>query len=760
MKNRRWLWLLAGLVLAPVLLCVGLGLLPVTGDPVLAPEQIVVGARAGEAGATAVDVEFPPLVEPEENPSTPEKVELGHLLFFDPVLSAENDISCATCHHPDLGLSDGRATSMGAGGRGVGVARADGETMARNAPSLYEVAYVRDLFWDGRVQGLEAQAETPLTLATEMHADLDETVAELLAIDEYQTLFAAAFPEAVEPVSYENVARALAAFQRTLIAHDSPFDRYAAGDPTALTPAQRRGFALFRSGATGCYKCHAAPTFTNGEFAITGVPNAEGAWDEDAGRAAVTGDEAERGAFRAPSLRNVALSAPYMHNGVFATLEEVLAFYAAGGGQGLGLEVPNQSYLVHSFDLSEQEQQDLVSFLYALTDESAMPAIPASVPSGLARVVAQENPARTQAAALNVGSELGAERAPTTLTVTPDQTIQSVVDQARDGDTIEIEFGTYHERVVVDQNDLTIRGIPNAAGEWPVLDGEMKFSDGIAASGNNFTVERLAVKNYKGNGIIVDGARGVVIRDVYVENTSLYGVYPVHATDVLVERVEATGIRDAGIYVGQSRDAVLRDNVVYGNVIGIEVENSINVEVSNNHAYDNSTGIFVDLLPQLDSKVSLDTRVHDNLLEDNNFGNFAQPGEIGELVPEGTGILILGGDDVQVYDNTIRDNRTVGVAVFSSATAFSADELDIGPNPERVHVHGNEYSNNGYDAAEALRELGLDGADVIWDVSNWDNRFDESGVSTFPPLLPGSGWPSLARRAYWQVLNFVVQNLG
>src|SRR5690606_3507494 len=134
-------------------------------------------------------------------------------------------------------------------------------------------------------------------------------------------------------------------------------------------------------------------------------------------------------------------------------------------------------------------------------------------------------------------------------------------------------------RVVIDQDDLTVRGVANDAGDYPVLDGEMKFSDGISATGNNFTVERLAVKNYNGNGIIVDGAVGVTIRDIYVENTSLYGVYPVHSTNVLVERVEATRIRDAGVYAGQCRDVVLRDNTVYANVIGIEIENSIGSEL-------------------------------------------------------------------------------------------------------------------------------------------------------------------------------------
>lgn len=751
-----WKWLGLALLISPVLLCVGLGLLPAPSDPLVPESEIVVGAR--ELSAAEAEA-FPTIEEPADNPSTPEKEQLGYLLFFDPVLSTNNDMSCATCHHPDLGWSDGRATSMGAEGNGIGPVREGGAAMARNAATLYEAGYRDALFWDGRVGALEEQAQMPLTLATEMHADLDETVAELAAIDEYQALFAAAFPDDPAPIHFENIARALAAFQRTLTAHNTPFDRYVAGDESALTPSQRRGWALFRSGATGCYRCHSAPLFTDGSFAALGVPNAAGALDDDLGRAEVTGAAADQHAFRTPTLRNVALTAPYMHNGVFATLEEVVDFYAVGGGAGLGLEVPNQSRWVRPFSLSEQERADLLNFLYALTDESDLPPIPDSLPSGLEPVPPLENPARAQVAAANTGGPERLSRAPTTLRVEPGQTIQSVVDQARDGDTIEIAPGTYHERVVADQDNLTIRGIPDQNGEWPTLDGQMEFADGISATGDNFLVEQLRIMNYNGNGVIVEGATGIVMRDLYIENTSLYGAYPVKSTDVLVERVVATGIRDAGVYVGQSRDAVIRNNEVYGNVIGIEIENSIGVQVHDNHAHDNSTGIFVDLLPQLPSKVSLDTQLFDNLVENNNHANFANEGEIGALVPSGTGILVLGGDDVEITDNVVRGNRTVGVAIFSTEIAFDTEQIDVGPSPERIHVHGNSYENNGYDPAAALRDQGIPGSDIVWDGSNWDVRFDESGASSFPPLLPGSRWPDVVRRGYWQTLNFLINNL-
>lgn len=742
------------LVVMPMVVCVGLGLMPAPSDPIVPPEAVVVGAQ--NDGESALAVDFPPLVEPSDNPGNADKVRLGELLFFDPILSANNDISCATCHHPDFGFSDGRATAMGAGGTGLGIARVDGMELTRNVPTLYEVGYAPSLFWDGRADTLEAQIHTPLTEANEMHTTADEARGEVAAIESYRELFEAAFQDESDPVTYDNMARALAAYQRSLVAHDTPFDRYAAGDTSALTASQKRGFALFRSGATGCYHCHAAPLFTHNEYVVTGVLGADGQVDSDAGRFAVTNNEADRYAFRTPTLRNVALTAPYMHNGSLATLEEVVEFYAQGGGVGMGVEVPNQSRFINPFDLSEQEKTDLVNFLYALT-ESTPPTVPDTVPSGLPVVARIDNPTLATIETINAGGVASEDRAPMTLRVTEGATIQSVVDQARDGDTIEIEYAVYHERVVIDQNDLTVRGIPNAAGEYPVLDGQMEFSDGVSATGNNFTIEQLAVKNYNGNGIIVDGAVGVTIRDIYVENTSLYGVYPVHSTNVLVERVEATKIRDAGVYAGQCRDVVIRNNNVYGNVIGIEIENSIGSELYDNHAYNNSTGIFVDLLPFLDSKVSLQTRVYNNITEDNNLPNFALAGEIGDLVPEGTGILVLGGDEVEITGNTIRNNRTVGVAVFSTAIGF--DEVDIGPNPERIHVHNNAYTNNGYDPADDLKDLGIPGADIVWDMSNWDNRFDEPNATSFPPVVPNSQWPDVVRKGYWQVLNFAVQQL-
>jgi cytochrome c peroxidase len=203
-------------------------------------------------------------------------------------------------------------------------------------------------------------------------------------------------------VTYENVQNAIAAFERTLVTNNSPFDKYAAGDVNALTPAQRRGLATFRSAGTRCFECHSAPTFSDDSFSVTGVPDLQGQ-AHDTGRLEVESTSLD-GAFKAPTLRNIALTAPYMHNGAFDTLEEVVDFYAKGGGRDEGVE--NVDIHVIGFDLTDQEKADLVAFMYALTDESNLPEIPTSVPSGLAVVESVENPAREIVSEMNaVGGE-------------------------------------------------------------------------------------------------------------------------------------------------------------------------------------------------------------------------------------------------------------------------------------------------------------------------------------------------------------------
>lgn len=730
---------------------------PTPQDPAVPLNQTGAGASSVEPSYSGLQRAFPPLNEPADNPTTPAKAELGRLLFFDPVLSVNNDIACATCHHPDLGFADGRAQAMGAGGAGIGPARSGGVALARSAPSLWNVGYAPTLFWDGRVTSLEEQALAPLTHVDEMGVtDTGALVSELRAIAEYTNLFQQAFGG--DGASLINVQRALAAFERTLVSQNSAFDRYAAGQFDALTPSQRRGLALFRSAATRCFECHAAPTFSSDTFRVIGVPDAAGQ-AHDPGRAGVTADGVD-GAFRVPSLRNVALTAPYMHNGLFQTLEEVVAFYAAGGGRAISSQsIANVDPFILGFELTAQEQADLVAFLYALTDESQSPAIPTRVPSGLPVAPPLDNPARAIVSANTAAAAAQPEQThePSTITVQPGETIQAAVDRARPGDTIEVPYGVYHERVVVDMSGITLRGIPNAAGEWPILDGEGQLADGIIGSGNKLEVANFHVRNYSDNGVLVEGATTVYLHDIVAEKTGTYGVYPVQSTDVVIERVTVSGVDDAGIYAGQCEKVVVRDSVAYDNVIGIELENTVGGEVYNNHTYNNTLGIFVVLLPQLTSKASLNTKVYNNLTENNNHENFAPPEATARLLPPGMGIFILASDRNQVYDNEVRGNKSAGIAVFNLSIGFDENEIDVGPTPEDNWIYNNRLSNNGYDPDPSVRDLGIPGADVLWDGSGWSNRFDQPAASSFPPVLPGSEWPTFLQKAYWNVLNLVIR---
>ena len=674
--------------------------------------------------------------------TSPAAAELGRMLFFDPVLSKEQDMSCATCHNPSLGFSDGMQTAR---------------QLERNSLSLWNVAYGTNFFWDGREATLESQLLVPLHAPNEMAASDEETISRLKEIPAYVDLFDAAYGGGEDSVTIENLQSAIAAFERTLISNNSPFDKYAAGQFDALTSQQRRGLDLFRSASTRCFECHAAPTFGNDNFFVTGAPDLEGQ-THDEGRAAIASDGLD-GAFKAPTLRNVALSAPYMHNGVFETLEEVIDFYSKGGGADQGIKVDRQ---IVPFELSAQEKADLVAFLYALTDESAMPEVPSSVPSGLPVVEQYPNPERETVRTTNVeanGAGVSTHE-PTTIRKGPNETVQQAIDRSGPGDTIEIPYGIYNESVFLDWSDVTLVGIPNEAGEWPVFDGEGTRSDGVIASGNNFEMYNFAVKNYTANGVLVEGSTKVYLHDIYIENTGVYGVYPVRCTDVLIERVEGTLVNDAAIYAGKSKDVVIRNTETYGNVIGIELENTVNGEVYDNYAHDNTVGIFIDLLPQLPSKVSLFTKVHDNIIENNNGENFSKEGNVLNLMPPGTGMLILAADEVEVYNNSITGNKTAGLAVFNLTIGFNSNEIDVDPNPENVYAHDNTYENNGYDADPFVKNMLGSGFDIIWDGNGAGNYFDEEVSSSFPPALPKTGWPKPLYNLYWRLVHFVVGLVG
>lgn len=330
-------------------------------------------------------------VEPRNNLGETSKVELGYMLFFDPILSGDRTTACASCHHPDHGMADGLPKSIGHGGRGYGANRAGtGKELLRNTPSIFNVAYNTLLFWDGRVATLEEQAMVPMFAENEMNQQTPaDLVKRLRAIPQYRELFAKAFgfksPRDGREIDLQNIARAIAAFERKLNITETAYDNFVKGQDQAMTTEQLRGMVVF-FGQGQCAVCHTPPNFHDGVLSSIGTttsPDKNAPLDDDPGFAAVLRRDDGFGMFKTPALRNVARTAPYMHNGAFKTLEEVVEFYNDGGGRGRGHDVLSQDVKVSKLDLSDQQKKDLVAFLKSLNDLAAPPKLPESVPSGL-----------------------------------------------------------------------------------------------------------------------------------------------------------------------------------------------------------------------------------------------------------------------------------------------------------------------------------------------------------------------------------------
>ncbi len=274
-----------------------------------------------------------------------ELVQLGKVLYFDTRLSINDKQSCATCHNPDLGFGDGMASGLGTMGGHLG----------RNVPHLYNLGWnSKFFFWDGRAASLEEQALGPIQAPGEMNMPLTTLIPKLKAVAYYKRIFNHLFPDS--GVTPENVAKAISAFERTIITNNSPFDRYMRGDTSALSPAASRGWALFEGKAL-CVTCHSGVNFTDERFHNIGLGGT------DRGRAAIEKGAANEGAFKTPGLRNVLLTAPYMHDGSVGNLEDVIRHYNKGGNK-----VRGQDPLVKPLNLTDQEIYDLLAFLGALTD--------------------------------------------------------------------------------------------------------------------------------------------------------------------------------------------------------------------------------------------------------------------------------------------------------------------------------------------------------------------------------------------------------
>lgn len=310
---------------------------------------------------------FPEVPFPEDDPVTPEKAALGRMLFYDPVMSGDQATACMTCHSEQWGLSDGLATSVGIHGDGpVGPGRTGPTTTTRNAPSLWNVGYRTRLFWDGRRDALEEQALDPMRSDIELGLPPAEVVAALAAIPEYVDLFDAAFPEEPAPLTEATVARALAALQRTFVSRRAPYDQYTEGDVGAIDDEAQQGMVLFAE--AGCDGCHVPPLFQSDTYANRGVGDGS-----DSGRAAVSADPADEGAFKVPSLRNIRDSDPYFHDGSVAKLEDAVDH-----------EVDVQIERGASRSLDAGERAAITRFLRkSLQDRSESPERPREVPSGL-----------------------------------------------------------------------------------------------------------------------------------------------------------------------------------------------------------------------------------------------------------------------------------------------------------------------------------------------------------------------------------------
>lgn len=341
---------------------------------------------------------------------------------------------------------------------------------------------------------------------------------------------------------------------------------------------------------------------------------------------------------------------------------------------------------------------------------------------------------------------IGANTIRATITVNPGQSIQAAVDRARPGDRVEVMPGTYREEVVIDLDAIEMAGIV-IDGERPLLDGGGKLNDAMLVSGHDFTVSGFEIRNYLGNGVVVSKARNVVFRDLVTADTGKYAVYPVECQGVLVERCVSSGVWDAAVYAGQCRDVIIRDCTTFGNTIGIETENSVNVLIANNTAFDNALGILVVLLPNLPAKEMTNCRVIGNRAFDNNHENFSPPGHIVNMVQSGVGIAINAGDDVEVTGNEIRGNDSFGMTVHSLSDIIAdASKLDVEPHPDRLRSHGNVFSDNGTDPAKVAKrfaEQGLAGGDIYWNGKGAGNGWKEATTRTIPeklPVMAGAGF--------------------
>ena len=385
-------------------------------------------------------------------------------------------------------------------------------------------------------------------------------------------------------------------------------------------------------------------------------------------------------------------------------------------------------------------------------------------------IATSSTPAASTTAALS-GAHAGAGPRPDSLpesdrpqgkvvTVKPGEVVQEAVAKAQPGDTIQVLPGTYHETVYIDKDDIALVGVIHG-GDWPTFDGEGKRNDAVLYSGNGVRVENLKIVNYKGNAIMGQAGNNFLIRHNWIANAGVYGIFPEFAQNGLIEYNVLTGIEDAAIYVGMSDNIEVAHNEVYGNVAGIEIENSRHAIVEHNVAYDNAGGILTFITPGLPIKTTFDVIIRNNFVISNNHKNFGAPGSIVSGVPSGSGVIVMAADDVVIENNIIRDNKNAGIIVADHKSfANVTPDPESDPNPDRVQVLQNVFANNGYEPIKEIRALMVasltrEGPDLVAVGGGTGSCVAAPG--TLKTLGVATGWGPCARTNTADITSYLLE---